>query len=231
MNVALYLVSTPIGNWDDITFRALRILKEVDIIVYEENKTGSTLLSHYKITDKVTETLNEHNEISVASKIIRFLKEGKTAALISDCGTPVFADPGKYLVKMAIEQNIEVVPIPGASSIIPALIYSGFPIDEFLYYGFLSQKSHKRKEELRKLKNDERTIVFLETPYRLVPLLKDIADILGANRRLCIPFNITMPNETIYRGTASELLISFSQQKLKGEFVTIVEGYREQRSK
>lgn len=223
MNGTLFLVSTPIGNWDDITFRALKVLKEVDVVVYEEHREGKRLLAHFNIPEKLTEILNEHNEKESAAQIIQYLKEGKNVALISDAGTPVFADPGQLLVKKAIEGNVTIVPIPGASSIVPALIISGFRIDEFLYYGFLSPKSSLRKKELQKLKDEDRTIIFMETPYRLVPLLKDISGVFGGDRRLCIPFNLTMNDEQIIRGTAYELFLKFSTHKIKGEFVVVVE--------
>ncbi|MBI4810787.1 MAG: 16S rRNA (cytidine(1402)-2'-O)-methyltransferase [Ignavibacteriales bacterium] len=231
MNGTLFLVSTPIGNWDDITFRALKVLREVDVVVYEEHREGRRLLSHFNIPEKITETLNEHNEKESTIQIIRYLNEGKNVGLISDAGTPVFADPGQLLVKKTIEGNVTIVPIPGASSIVPALIISGFRIDEFLYYGFLSPNSSLRKKELQKLKDEDRTIIFMETPYRLVPLLKDISDVFGGDRRLCIPFNLTMNDEQIFRGTAYELFLKFSTHKIKGEFVVVVERDSKKRMK
>ena len=229
MNGILYLVATPIGNWDDITFRALRILKEADVIIYEERREGERLLSHFNIQKKIIESLNEHNEEETCPHIIGYLNEGKSVALISDAGTPVFSDPGQLLVKKAIEQNITIIPIPGASSIIPALVISGFPIDQFLFYGFLSPKNNLRLQELRRLKNEERTIVFMETPYRLIPLLKGISESFGGDKLLCIPFNLTMPDEQIFRGTANELCQQFENNKIKGEFVVVIEGGRKKR--
>jgi 16S rRNA (cytidine1402-2'-O)-methyltransferase len=220
----LYLVSTPIGNYDDITLRALSILKSADVIVCEERKEGQRLLSHYDIQDKLVETLNEHNEAASSFHILDHLRNGKNVALISDAGTPVFSDPGQILVRKAIDQRVPIVPIPGASSLLPALTVSGFPIDQFLFYGFLSPKSNRRISELRRLSSEERTMTFMDTPYRLIPLLKDLSEILGESRRVCVAFNLTMPDEQIFRGTAHELYRQFEKKNLKGEFVIVVEG-------
>ena len=223
----LYLVATPIGNYDDITLRALRILKEVDVVVYEERREGEKLLSHYNIPEKVVESLNEHNEAAASYHIIEYLKQGKDVALVSDAGTPVFSDPGQILVRKAIENNITIIPIPGASSLLPALTVCGFPIERFLFYGFLSPKSNRRISELRPLRNERRTMVFMDTPYRLVPLLKDLAEVVGSERPVCIAFNLTMPDERIFRGTAGELYRLFEKKNLKGEFVVVVEGAKD----
>lgn len=224
MSGTLYLVATPIGNYDDITLRALKVLREVDVVVYEERKAGYRLLSHYGIVDKVVESLNEHNEAAASFHIIEHLKKGRNVALISDAGTPVFSDPGQILVKKALEHNLKIVSIPGASSLLPALTLSGFPIDQFLFYGFLSPKSRRRLSELQQLRNERRTMVFMDTPYRLVALMKDLAEIFGANRRVCVAFNLTMPDEQIFRGAAAELYLLFKEKNLKGEFVVVVEG-------
>jgi len=220
----LYLVSTPIGNYDDITYRALNILKAADVIVYEERKEGQRLLSHYGIHEKLVESLNEHNEAAGSFHILEHLKNGKNVALISDAGTPVFSDPGQILVRKAIEQHIVITAIPGASSLLPALTVCGFPIDQFLFYGFLSPKSNRRISELRQLFNERRTMAFMDTPYRLVPLLKDLAEIFGKDRRICIAFNLTMPDEQIFRGKALDLYRQFEKKGMKGEFVIVVEG-------
>ncbi len=224
MNGILYLVATPIGNFDDITLRALNLLKEADVIVCEERKDGQRLLAHYGIPQKAVETLNEHNEAAAAFHIIEYLRGGKNVALISDAGTPVFSDPGQELVGKAIEAGIDVVPVPGASSLLPALIVSGFTIGSFLFYGFPSPKSQRRVAELRQLRNERRVMVFMDTPYRLVALLKDLAEVFGNERRVCVSYNLTMPDEKIYRGTASELYRIFEKKNLKGEFVAVVEG-------
>jgi 16S rRNA (cytidine1402-2'-O)-methyltransferase len=224
MNGTLYLVATPIGNYLDITYRAIEVLKLVDVVVYEERKEGQRLLSHYGITEKVIESLNEHNEAASTFHILEHLKAGKNVAVISDAGTPVFSDPGRILVQKAVENGIPIVPIPGASSLMPALTVSGFPIEHFLFYGFLSPKSNRRVTELRQLRAERRTIVFMEAPYRLVPLMKDLAEVFGSTRRVCVAFNLTLPDEKIYRGTAVELFQLFDKRGLKGEFVVVVEG-------
>lgn len=219
----LYLVATPIGNLEDITFRALRVLKEVDVVVYEERKEGARLLRHFGI-EKPVESLNEHNEAAASQIILQKLKEGKSAAVISDAGTPVFSDPGRVLVQKAINAGIKIVPIPGASSLLPALIVSGFPIDEFVFQGFLSPKRNRRITELQHLKKERRTVVLMDAPYRLVQLVRDIAEVFGTTRRLCVAFDLTLPTEEIFHGTAPQLHQQFSKAEKKGEFVVVLEG-------
>jgi 16S rRNA (cytidine1402-2'-O)-methyltransferase len=221
----LYLVATPIGNYEDITFRALNVLKSADVIVVEERNEGMRLLAQYGIETKSVETLtlNEHNEAAASFHIIDKLKHNKNVAVISDAGTPVFSDPGKILVQKAIENDITIVPIPGPSSLLPALVLSGFPIDTFLFYGFLSPKRNRRIAELKQIRSEPRTFVLMDTPYRLVSLLRDIAEVLGDSRRICIAINLTMPDEQILRGTASELYQLAAKENLKGEFVIVVE--------
>jgi 16S rRNA (cytidine1402-2'-O)-methyltransferase len=223
MSGVLYLVATPIGNYDDITFRAINVLKSADIVVCEERGEGQSLLRHYGI-EKQIETLNEHNEAAAASVIIDFLKEGKSIALISDAGTPVFSDPGRILVEKAIRQNIKIVPIPGASSLLPALIVSGFPIKEFVFAGFLSPKRERRLTELREFRKERRTIILMDTPYRLVQLLRDMADVFGETRRVCVAFDLTLSTEDIFHGTAPKLYQKFLKEEKKGEFVVVLEG-------
>jgi len=219
----LYLVATPIGNFEDITLRALNVLRSADIVVYEERREGERLLRHFQI-QKPVETLNEHNEAAASFNILRHLQQGKTAALVSDCGTPVFSDPGQMLVRKAIEQKVKIVPIPGASSLLPALTVSGFSIDQFLYYGWLSPKKERRRAELRQLLNERRTIVLMDTPYRLVPLMRDLAETFGSTRNICIAYNLTMADEHMFYGTAEELYKEVSAKDLKGEFVVVIEG-------
>lgn len=223
MNGTLYLVSTPIGNLEDMTFRAVRVLKEADLIVYEERREGGRLLRHFGIENKPVESLNEHNEAAGTQVILDALKLGKSAALISDAGTPVFADPGALLVQKAIALGIKIVPVPGASSILPALIVSGFPIDRFLFLGFLSPKRNRRITELQQLKRDPRTIILMDTPYRLVQLVRDIAEVLGAQKRICVAFDLTQKTEEIIHGAAGDLYRQFSQTGKKGEFVVVME--------
>lgn len=223
MQGTLYLVATPIGNFDDITFRALNVLKAVDVVVYEERKEGERLLRHFHI-QKPVESLNEHNELAASHTILSQLKSGMSVALVSDCGTPVFSDPGQILVRKAIEQKIKIVPVPGASSLMPALTVSGFSIDQFLFYGWLSPKKERRRAELRQLYSERRTIVLMDTPYRLLSLLKDLAETFANTRRICIAFNLTMPDEQFFYGNAVELLKQFSANEMKGEFVIVIEG-------
>lgn len=219
----LFLVAIPIGNYDDITIRALNTLKSADVVVCEERNEGLRLLRHYGI-EKPIETLNEHNESASASILIDLLKEDKSIALISDAGTPVFSDPGRLLVEKAIRNNIKIVPIPGASSLLPALIVSGFPIKEFVFAGFLSPKKERRLTELRNFKKEQRTIVFMDTPYRLIQLMRDMAEVFGETRRVCVAFDLTLPAEEIFHGTAPKLYQKFQKEERKGEFVVVLEG-------
>jgi 16S rRNA (cytidine1402-2'-O)-methyltransferase len=223
MSGILYLVATPIGNYDDITFRAVNVLKSADIVVCEERTEGLRLLRHYGI-EKQIETLNEHNESAAASIIIGFLKEGKSIALISDAGTPVFSDPGRILVEKALHQQIKIVPLPGASSLLPALIVSGFNIKEFIFAGFLSPKRERRLTELREFRKEHRTIVLMDTPYRLIQLLRDMADVFGETRHVCVAFDLTLPTEEIFHSTAPKLHQKFLKEEKKGEFVVVLEG-------
>jgi 16S rRNA (cytidine1402-2'-O)-methyltransferase len=219
----LYLVATPIGNLEDITHRALRVLGEVDLVVYEERKEGARLLRHFNL-EKPVESLNEHNEAASTYIILDKLKEGKSVALVSDAGTPVFSDPGQLLVRKATEQHIKIVPIPGASSLMPALTVSGFPIEQFVFYGFLSPKRNRRLAELQELKKERRTVVLMDAPYRLVQLVRDIAEVLGNARKICVAFDLTLPTEEIFHGTATELYQKFARSEKKGEFVLILDS-------
>lgn len=218
----LYLVATPIGNYDDITLRALTVLRAVDLIVYEERREGERLLRHFAI-EKPVETLNEHNEAAATFHLLEHLKAGKAVALVSDGGTPVFSDPGHLLVERAIAAGVRIVPLPGASSLLPALIVSGFSLDQFLYYGWLSPKKDRRQAELRQLREERRTIVVMETPYRLVALLRDLAAAFS-QRRICVAYDLTLPDEQIFHGTAAGLYKELSSRELKGEFVVVIEG-------
>lgn len=221
MNPRLYLVSTPIGNYEDITLRALSILKEVDFIICEEFKEASRLLSHYQIKKELF-SVNEHNEEESSFELIKKLKEGKSAALISDCGTPLFSDPGYTLVQMCINSKIDVVPVPGANSLLPAIIGSGFKPDKFYYAGWLSPKSDLRRKELLRLKSIKEIIVIMETPYRLKAILTDIVKIFGTAARVSVGFDLTLPKEKFYRGEASKILKEVEEKNLKGEFVLVI---------
>ncbi|HVO76307.1 MAG TPA: 16S rRNA (cytidine(1402)-2'-O)-methyltransferase, partial [Ignavibacteriaceae bacterium] len=221
MNNPLYLVSTPIGNYDDITLRSLKVLKEADFIICEEFKEARRLLSHYQI-EKELVSLNEHNEEDAAGEILLKILEGKSAALISDAGTPLFSDPGNLLVQLCNQNKINVIPIPGANSLLPALTGSGLNIERFYYYGWLSPKKDIRRKELLRLKGIKEVIVILDTPYRLKSLLEDVAKVLGKNINTVLAFDLTMKTEKFYRGTAGEILKTAEQKNLKGEFVLII---------
>jgi len=217
----LYIVSTPIGNYEDITLRAVRILKEVDLIICEEFKEARRLLSHLNISKELF-SINEHNENENADEIILKLAGGKSAALISDCGTPLFSDPGHLLVQLAIQNKIDVIPIPGASSILPALVGSGIDFKKFYYYGWLSPKKDIRKQQLLDLKKRKEVIVVMDTPYRLRTLLEDVAKLWSKNVPIVLAYELTKEKERFYRGTCEEVLRFAMKENLKGEFVLII---------
>ena len=221
MNGKLFIVSTPIGNYEDITLRALNILKSVDLIICEEFREGRRLLAHYKIEKELIE-LNEHNEKEAVNDILMDIINGKNLALISDCGTPLFSDPGHLLVDVLISQKIQIVPVPGASSIMTALVGSGFDIEKFYYYGWLSPKKDERRGQLIRLKGIHEVIILMDTPYRLKSLLSDVAKILGNNIPVVLAYQLTLGNERFHRGTAAGVLNTVEKNNLKGEFVLIV---------
>lgn len=221
MNSKLYIVSTPIGNYEDITLRALDTLKQVDFIICEEFKEARRLLSHFKI-EKELFSLNEHNQEESSHDLFQKLSGGKSAAIISDCGTPLFSDPGYLLVQMCINAKIDIVPIPGASSLMPALVGSGFSLDKFYYSGWLSPKTEIRKKELLRLKSFKELIVLMETPYRLKAILTDVTKIFGASAQIVVAFDLTLPTEKFFRGNVSDILKIVESKNLKGEFVLII---------
>lgn len=223
MKSKLYIVSTPIGNYEDITLRALRLIKECDLLICEEYKEARRFLSHFKIQKELI-ALNEHNEKEVTDEIIIQIKEGKSAVLISDCGTPLFSDPGHYLVKVAIQNKIDVVPVPGASSLLAALVGSGMDFEKFYYYGWLSPKKDIRRKQLYDLRKIKDTIVILDTPYRLQSLLEDVVKIIGDNISVVLAYELTKENEKFYRGNAGNILNAVERENLKGEFVLIIKN-------
>lgn len=223
MSAKLYIVSTPIGNYEDITFRALNTLKEVDFIICEEFKEASRLLSHFQIKKELS-SLNEHNEEESSQEIFNRIKNGNSAALISDCGTPLFSDPGTALVQMCINAKIDVVPVPGANSLLPALVGSGFKLNKFYYAGWLSPKSDLRKKELLRLKSIKELIVLMETPYRLKAILTDIAKIFGTKTKIVVAFDLTLPTEKFFRGSCADILKIVTDKNLKGEFVILIDN-------
>ncbi|MGB5287264.1 MAG: 16S rRNA (cytidine(1402)-2'-O)-methyltransferase [Ignavibacteriaceae bacterium] len=221
MKKNLFIVSTPIGNYEDITVRALNVLRSVDFIICEEFKEGRRLLSHYKIVKDLVE-LNEHNEEEASDEILQMILDGKSAALISDCGTPLFSDPGHLLVDLAIQNKIDVVPIPGVSSLLAALVGSGLDFEKFYYYGWLSPKKDLRRKQLLDLKKRKETIVLMDTPYRLKTLMTDIVKLIGANIPCVLAFELTKQKEKFYRGNAGNILNHVEKENLKGEFVLMI---------
>jgi 16S rRNA (cytidine1402-2'-O)-methyltransferase len=219
----LYITPTPIGNYEDITLRAIRILKEVNFIICEELKPARRLLSYFEITKELFQ-LNEHNEKENTQEIISKLLEGKSAALISDAGTPLFSDPGHYLVNRCIVNKIKIVPLPGANSLLPTLISSGLDFEKFYHYGWLSPKKEIRKKELQNLKTHKELIVIMETPYRLKRLLSDIKNHFGKNQQIVLAYKLTMKEENIFRGTVNKILSIVEEKNLKGEFVLLVDN-------
>jgi 16S rRNA (cytidine1402-2'-O)-methyltransferase len=223
MKKTLYIVSVPIGNYDDITLRALNILRKADFIICEEYREARRLLSKYKIEKDLVE-LNEHNEEKASEEILQMILNGKSAALISDCGTPLFSDPGHLLVDLAIQNKIDVVPIPGVSSLLAALVGSGLDFEKFYYYGWLSPKKDIRRKQLLDLKRRKETIVLMDTPYRLKTLMEDVVKLLGVNVPCVLAFELTKEKEKFYRGNAGNILKLVEKENLKGEFVLIIQN-------
>lgn len=215
----LYIVATPIGNLEDITLRAIRTLKEVDYIAAEDTRHSSILLNKYEIK-KPAISFHAFSDNRKLQEILQLLREGKNIALISDAGTPGISDPGYVLVKAAREQGIQVVPIPGPSAVLAALSASGLPTHQFLYLGFLPMKKG-RQTLLESLKTEERTIVFYESPHRLLKTLGELTEKFG-DRSLCIARELTKIHEEFFRGTAKEAYDHFASKKILGEFVIIL---------
>lgn len=219
----LYLVPTPIGNLEDITLRALRILKEVALIACEDTRRAGTLLSHYDI-DTPTTSYHDHNERTMAPKLVARMQAGQDVALISEAGSPGISDPGFYLVRACAEANVAVTALPGATAFVPALTVSALPSDRFVFEGFLPKKKG-RQTRLQELANEPRTMLFYESPYRLVRTLGDLADAFGTERRAAVGRELTKKFEEVRRGTLSEVQSYFAQQnKVRGECVVIVAG-------
>ncbi|MBN2570897.1 MAG: 16S rRNA (cytidine(1402)-2'-O)-methyltransferase [Ignavibacteriales bacterium] len=219
----LFLIPTPIGNSEDITLRSISTLKDVDLIVCEELKEARRLLSKFNIQKELI-SLNEHNEKEVAPEILRHLKNGKIIGLISDCGSPLFSDPGHYLTNLCIVENIQIIPLPGANSLIPAITSSGLEIEKFYYYGWLSQKKDIRIQELLRLKKINEVLIILDTPYRLAVLLSDIKKIFSEKQQVVLAFDLTMKSEKIFRGSVGKILDEVLLEKLKGEFVLLIDN-------
>ncbi|MGB1205794.1 MAG: 16S rRNA (cytidine(1402)-2'-O)-methyltransferase [Chitinophagales bacterium] len=219
----LYIVPTPIGNLEDITLRALRILKEADIILAEDTRTSGKLLKHYGVETRLS-AYHAHNEHRVLERIIEQLKADKTIALISDAGTPAISDPGFLLVRECVREKITVECLPGATAFVPALVNSALPCNRFSFEGFLPQKKG-RKTWLESLKEEKRTMVFYESPYRLLKTLKQFVDYFGEERMASVSRELSKLHEENARGTLAELVEHFGQKtKIKGEIVIVLEG-------
>ena len=220
MNGKLYLVATPIGNLEDITLRALRILKEVDIIAAEDTRNTLKLLNHFEIK-KTLISYHRHNEEFKKDNILNLLKEGKNIAIVSDAGTPGISDPGEIIVKEAIKEEIEVIPIPGACAAINALICSGLDTKEFAFFGFLPLNNKLRNEKLEEIEKETKTIIIYEAPHKLENTLKDLKEIIG-DRKIVVARELTKIHEEFLRGDIDEIINR--TKDLKGEMIILIEG-------
>ena len=218
----LYIVPTPIGNLDDITLRAIKVLEEVDFILAEDTRTSSVLLKHLGI-DKPLRSHHKFNEHATVAAVAESIEAGRNVALISDAGTPGISDPGFLLVRTCVEAGIEVETLPGATACIPALVQSGFPCDRFCFEGFLPQKKGRMKR-LAELAEESRTIVFYESPFRVVKCLEQLSEVFGAERRVAVSRELTKKFEQTVRGTLAEVIAHFKNNQPKGEFVIVLAG-------
>ena len=225
-NGKLYICPTPIGNLEDITLRTLRILREVDIIAAEDTRHTIKLLNHYDIKKPLT-SYHEHNIREKGIELIDKLKSGVNIALLSDAGMPGISDPGEDLIHLAIDEDIEVIVLPGPTASIAALVASGLSTDKFVFEGFLSSRKKQRIEELKALKDEKRTMIIYESPHRLLDTLANMLEILG-NRNIAIIRELTKIYEEIFRGNIEQGILKFSSQIIKGEFVLIIEGNKEE---
>lgn len=221
----LYVVSTPIGNLEDITMRALRVLREVDLIVCEDTRQTGILLRHYSITTRMV-SFNDHNKRRRTPELLEALRQGKRLALASDAGTPAISDPGFYLVRAAVEQGYTVIPIPGASALLSALVASGLPCDHFLFEGFLPRRDGKKTRRLQALASQPRTMVFFESSTRLSRTLQQMLYVFG-DRQVVIARELTKKFEEFRRGRLSELIAGLPDRGLKGEITLVVAGCSE----
>lgn len=218
----LTLVPTPIGNLQDITLRALEVLKNTDLILAEDTRTTRILLQHFSIEKRVL-AHHQHNEHAAVKEIIRMLHEGQNIALVSDAGTPGISDPGFLLVRACVNEGIAVCCLPGATAFVPALVVSGLPCDRFVFEGFLPQKKG-RQTRLQQLREETRTMVFYESPFRLVKLLEECITMMGPERRAAVSRELSKMYEETRRGTLEELRQYFTEKAPKGEIVVVVEG-------
>ena len=218
----LYIVSTPIGNLEDITLRALRVLREVDLIAAEDTRHTHRLLAHYEIHTPRTSYF-EGNELQKGEKLIARLKAGETIALVSDAGTPTISDPGYLLLVQCIEADIPIIPIPGPSACIVAASVAGLPLHNFAFEGFLSPKSGRRKRRLTDLREERRTLIFYESPHRLIAFLQDVLEVFG-ERRVSVARELTKKFEEVFRGTVTEAIEKLQATPPRGEFTIVIAG-------
>ncbi|KPJ49242.1 MAG: 16S rRNA methyltransferase [candidate division Zixibacteria bacterium DG_27] len=216
------MVSTPIGNLEDMTLRALRVLSQVDLIAAEDTRHTGVMLQQYEVNNQLT-SYHDHNKEKKAPRLISFLKSGKNVAMVSDAGTPGISDPAFYLVRAAVKEGIEVVPVPGPSAFLAALVVSGLPTDRFVFEGYLPQKQSKRLKKLESLKEEERTIIFYESRHRLKQVIEDILETFG-DRQTVLARELTKKFEEVRRGKTSEILTHVSSKGLRGEVVILVAG-------
>ena len=219
----LYVVPTPVGNLEDMTIRAVRVLNEVDLILAEDTRTSSVLLKHFDIHTPMT-SHHKFNEHKTVEHLVERIQQGTTVALISDAGTPAISDPGFLLVRACVSRDIDVECLPGATAFVPALVNSGLPNDRFCFEGFLPQKKG-RQTKFKELAVEERTMIFYESPFRIVKTLEQMAEYWGAERKASVSREISKKFEETVRGTLAELIVHFTENPPKGEFVMVVEGY------
>ena len=217
----LYVVATPIGNLEDITYRAVRVLKEADLIACEDTRHTAKLLHHYGI-DKPTVSYHEHNEVTRAEELVAKLEQGLNIAQVSDAGMPGISDPGYRVIKLAIERGVQVVPVPGASAMISALAAGGLPTDNFQFLGFLPAKSGQRRTMLEALRSSEQTTVVYEAPHRIAGTMEDIVEILGTDRPIVLARELTKLHEEFIRGSAAQILVRVQEHELKGEITLLI---------
>ena len=218
----LYICGTPIGNLEDITFRVLKILKEVDIIAAEDTRRTSKLLNHFEINTSLT-SYHEHNEQEKSDKLIKNIAEGKKIALVSDAGMPGISDPGNILINKAIKNNIKIIPAPGPTALISALVVSGCDMDKFVFEGFIPRKGQERKEFINRVCEEKRTIIFYESPYRLLNTLQELANFIK-ERKAAIVREITKVHEEKIYGSIEEIISQLKNRKIKGEIVVVLAG-------
>jgi len=221
----LYIVPTPVGNMEDMTFRAVRILKEVDLVLAEDTRTSGILLKHYEIKNALM-SHHKFNEHGTSAGIVNRLLAGENVALISDAGTPGISDPGFFLVREAVRAGVEVQCLPGATAFVPALVSSGLPCDRFAFEGFLPQKKG-RQTKLQSLKDEERTMIFYESPFRLVKTLQQFAEVYGGDRQVSVCREISKVHEESVRGSLNEVIAHFQEKEPKGEIVIVLDGKKQ----